>query len=49
MKYTQLLDNMISLAFARKRNRENLNFSIDTNILAGVDLGGTKGSKGGKL
>ena len=49
MKYKDLLDNMISLAFARKRNRENLNFSIDTNILSNADLGGAKGSKGGKL
>ncbi len=49
MKYSELLDNMISLAFARKRNRENLNFSIDTNILSNADLGGAKSSKGGKL
>ncbi len=49
VKYSELLDTMISLAFARKRNRENLSFSIDTNILSNADLGGAKSSKGGKL
>lgn len=49
VKYPELLDEMISLAFRRNRNRENLNFSIDTNILSSVELGGAKGSKGGKL
>ena len=49
VKYNALLDEMISLAFRRARNRENLSFSIDTNILSSIDLGGAKGSKGGKL
>lgn len=49
IKYTELLDRMISLAFRRKRNRDSLTFTIDTNILAGVKLGGTKGSKGAKV
>ena len=47
--YKELLDEMISLAFKRNRKREALSFSIDTNILSGVDLGGAKGAKGGKL
>ena len=46
--YSELLDKLISLAFRRNRNRENLTFTIDTNILSGVSFG-TKGSKGSKL
>lgn len=49
MKYKELCDKLIELAFRRKRNRENLTFTIDTNILSGVSLGGSKGSKGAKL
>ena len=48
MSYTDLLDKLISLAFRRNRNRENLTFTIDTNILSGVSFG-TKGAKGSKL
>ncbi len=47
--YKELLDRMISLAFRRQRKKEDLTFTIDTNILAGVKLGGTKGSKGSKI
>lgn len=46
--YTELLDRMISLAFRRQRKKEELTFTVDTNILAGVNLGGSKGSKGSK-
>lgn len=46
--YSELLDKLISLAFRRNRNRENLTFTIDTNILSGVSFG-TKGAKGSKL
>ncbi len=49
MKYRELIDNLIELAFRRQRNRENLTFTIDTNILSGVSLGGSKGSKGAKF
>ena len=49
MKYRELIDNLIDLAFRRQRNRENLTFTIDTNILSGVSLGGSKGSKGAKF
>lgn len=49
MKYTQLLDELISLAFSRQRKRENLHFEIDTNILNQCGSFGAKGSKGGKL
>lgn len=46
--YTELLDKMISLAFKRDRARKDLTFTIDTNILASVNLKGAKGSKGSK-
>ncbi len=49
MKYTELIDKLISLAFKRQRNRENLMFTIDTNILSNADLGGSKGAKGSKF
>lgn len=49
MPYRELLDRMISLAFERSREREKLTFTIPTNILSGVSLGGAKGSKGSKL
>lgn len=48
IKYPELLDKMIDLAFKRKRNRDNLTYTIDTNILSGVSFG-TKGSKGAKM
>lgn len=44
--YAQLLDKMIKLALKRERDQKEINYSFDTNILAGVKLGGTKaGSK----
>lgn len=46
--YTELCDRLIDLAFRRQRNRENITYTIDTNILSGVSFG-TKGSKGAKL
>lgn len=49
IKYTELIDKLIDLAFKRQRNRDNLMFTINTNILAGANLGGTKGSKSTKL
>ena len=48
MKYKELCDKLIELAFRRQRNRDNLTFTIDTNILSGVSFG-KAGSKGGKL
>ncbi len=48
LSYTKLIDKLISLAFRRSRNRENLTFTIDTNILSGVSFG-AKGAKGSKL
>ena len=49
LKYPDLCDRLIDFAFARQRNRENLTFAIETNILSGVSLGGAKGSKGAKM
>ena len=48
IKYPQLIDKLIDLAFRRERNRENLTFTIDTNILSGVSFG-SKGAKGAKF
>ena len=48
LKYTDMIDRLVSLAFKRQRNRDNLTFTIDTNILSGVSFG-AKGAKGVKL
>ena len=49
MKYTEMLDKLVSLAFSRQRKRENLRFEIDTNILSQCGSFGAKGSKGSKM
>lgn len=46
--YKELCDRLIELAFRRQRNRENITYTIETNILSGVSFG-TKGSKGAKM
>ncbi len=49
VKYTELLDRMISLALKRERESENITYTFDSNVLQGVKLGGgTKGAKGTK-
>lgn len=48
LKYTDMLDKLVDLAFRRQRGRENLTFTIKTNILSGVSFG-SKGSKGSKM
>ncbi len=48
LKYTNMIDKLVEIAFKRQRNRDNLTFTIDTNILSGVSFG-TKGSKGSKI
>lgn len=45
MKYSELLDHMITLAFKRERERRSLSFSFETNLLENASFGG-KGSKG---
>ena len=51
VKYPELLDKLILLAFKRQRNRDNLTFTIPTNILSGASFGkmGSKGAKGSKF
>ncbi len=50
IKYPQLLDRAVDLAFKRQRNRSSLNFTFESNILSGVgNLSGGKGSKGSKI
>lgn len=49
VKYSELLDRMISLALKREREGENITYTFDSNVLQGVKLGGgTKGAKGTK-
>lgn len=49
VKYTELLDRMISFALKREREEENITYTFDSNVLQGVKLGGgTKGAKGTK-
>lgn len=48
LPYKELINKLIALAFRRNRNRQNLTFTIDTNILSGVSLG-SKGAKGSKM
>lgn len=48
LSYTAMIDRLAEIAFRRQRNRENMTFSIDTNILSGVSFG-SKGAKGAKL
>ena len=50
VKYTELLDRMISYALKREREEGNITYSFDSNVLQGVNLGGgTKGAKGTKM
>ncbi|MDD6031927.1 MAG: D-alanine--D-alanine ligase [Oscillospiraceae bacterium] len=43
--YKEVLSRMIDLAFKRERENGEITYSFDTNILAGAQLGGAKGSK----
>lgn len=45
VSYTALLDELVSIALKRERERRNLNFSYETNLLSSVSLKGLKGSK----
>ena len=48
VKYSELLDRVISLAFKRERENKSISFSFDSNILENASFGGSKGTKGGK-
>ncbi len=45
LKYTQLLDGMIELAYKRVRIESNITYTFDTNILDRQSLGGKAGIK----
>ncbi|MBQ8503197.1 MAG: D-alanine--D-alanine ligase [Clostridia bacterium] len=46
VKYSELLDKMISYALKREREDENITYTFDSNVLQGVKLGnGAKGTK----
>ncbi len=45
IKYDVLLDKMISLSLKRQRNQQNIVYSFDSNVLAGVSFGGKSGVK----
>lgn len=49
VKYSQLLDRIISLALEAHRNKSKITYAFDTNVLSGISLGGTKGAKGTKM
>lgn len=45
LSYTALIDRLVDIAFRRARSREQLAFTIDTDILSNASFG-TKGAKG---
>ena len=49
VKYSELLDRLITLALKRQRNNEEITYSFDTNILSSASFGGAKGTKGSKM
>lgn len=49
LKYKDMLDKLIELAFKRQRTRDSLMYTYDSNILDGVSGFGAKTAKGSKL
>ena len=47
VSFAELMDELVSLAFKRQREREALTFTYESNILSGTTFG-AKGCKGGK-
>ncbi len=47
LKYSDMLDRLVELGFKRYRNKQNLNFSYDTEILSSCGGFGAKGFKKG--
>ena len=43
VKFSELLDEVVSLGLKRKREQDTVSYSFDTNVLAGIKLGGSKG------
>ncbi len=48
LKYTDMIDRLVEVAFKRARIKNDSMFTIDTNLLSGVSSFGTKGAKGTK-
>lgn len=48
IKYTELLDRIVSLALKRDRLSRSITFSFESSVLSSADLSGAKGSKGAK-
>ena len=49
LKYSQLIDRMVDCAMKAYQEKERNSFAFHSDILSGVQLGGAKGAKGGKL
>ena len=49
LKYSQLIDEMVDCAMKAYQEKESSSFAFHSDILSGVQLGGVKGAKGGKL
>ena len=49
VKYSDLLDEMISIALKRAREQSEISYAFDTNVLEGISFGGSKGAKGSKM
>ncbi len=49
VKYSELLDRIITLAIRSHKDKNSITYAFDTNVLAGISLGGTKGAKGSKM
>ena len=49
LPYDKLIDEMVRFALRAKEEKEQNNFAFSSDILSGVSLGGTKGTKGSKL
>ena len=49
VSYKELLNRMVDLALKRQRERARLTYSFESNVLSGINLGGTKGAKGSKM
>ena len=47
--YGRLIDDMVDCALRAYREKERNSFAFTSDILSGVQLGGAKGAKGGKL
>jgi len=49
LPYSRLIDEMVDCAMRAYKEKERNSFAFTSDILSGVQLGGAKGAKGGKL